>query len=146
MTILEFPTGEGRGPLAGGAASGREPDYSDALARHAAHQTAELWRTQDALAETRSELEGARQQRNIARWELREARHDANRLHAEVHRLRAANRPQVAPETVAGEHTPPRRRPLIDNAALLAIGLLIGVPLLIIATYIATPIVDQLTR
>ena len=145
MTILEFPTGEGRGPLAGGAASGRAPDYSDALARHAAHQTAELWRTQDALAETRSELEGARQQRNIARWELREARHDANRLHAEVHRLRAANRPQVAPETVAGEHTPPRRN-LIDTLTLLWIGGICGLVLLTIAVYVITPAVDQLTR
>ena len=131
MTILEFPTGEGRGPLAGGAASGREPDYSDALARHAAHQTAELWRAQEAIAE-------ARRQRDTAH-------HYVDLLLAELKELRAAHRPQVAPETAAGEHTPPRRN-LIDTLTLLWIGAICGLVLLTIAVYVITPAVDHIVR
>lgn len=146
MTILEFPTGEGRGPLAGGAASGREPDYSDALARHAAHQTAELWRLARKLAETEAELAQARDENETLAEDNNRQAIQIHLLRIELKDLRARRRPPATPEAVAGEHTPPRRRPLIDNAAPLAIGLMIGVPLLIIATYIATPIVDQLTR
>lgn len=145
MTILEFPTGEGRGPLAGGAASGRAPDYSDALARHAAHQTAELWRLARKLAETEAELAQARDENETLAEDNNRQAIQIHLLRIELKDLRARRRPPATPEAVAGEHTPPRRN-LIDTLTLLWIGGICGLVLLTIAVYVITPAVDQLTR
>lgn len=105
MTILEFPTGEGRGPLAG-AASGREPDYSDALARHAAHQTAELWRLARKLAETEAELAQARDENETLAEDNNRQAIQIHLLRIELKDLRARRRPPATLEAVAGSTRP----------------------------------------